>query len=166
MTLEDLLDVERIRKLRIQYSYYLDAGEIDLLVALFTEDAVCEFGPFGVWTGLATISENYHRVMAPMIEKGPFHSLHANTNHWVEITGPDTAVGRLYLIDLAFAGQPEANPIVWLGAYDEAYARVAGEWRIQRSSLQFMWPQRHVSAGFPGAHLPTGWSGATARPPR
>ncbi|WP_293903165.1 nuclear transport factor 2 family protein [Phenylobacterium sp.] len=171
MTIDDMLDIERIRKLRILYSYYLDAGEIDRLVALFTDDAVCEFGPFGVWEGVEMIAENYRRVMGPVIEKGPFQSLHANTNHWVEITGPDTALGRLYLIDLAFGGPPETNPMVWLGVYDEAYTRVAGQWRIQRSGLQFMWPQRHVSDNFPGAHLPIGSQGGTAsmstdHPPR
>lgn len=154
MTIEDLLDIERIRKLRVLYSYYLDAAELDSLMGLFADDAVCEFGPFGVWTGKTMIAENYARVMGPMFEKGPFHSLHANTNHWVEITGPDTALGRLYLIDLALDGDPSVNPMVWLGAYDEAYSRVAGQWKLQRSSLQFMWPQRHLTEGFPGAHLP------------
>lgn len=154
MTVEELLDIERIRKLRVLYSYYLDAAELDSLVGLFAEDAVCEFGPFGVWTGKTMIAENYAQVMAPMFAKGPFNSLHVNTNHWVEITGPDTAVGRLYLVDLVMDRPPEDNPMIWLGAYDEAYARVGGQWKIQRSSLQFMWPQRHVAEGFPGAHLP------------
>lgn len=154
MTMEDLLEVEMIRKLRVLYSYYLDAGELDSLAGLFTDDAVCEFGPFGVWTGKAMIAENYQRVMRPSTEKGPFQSLHANTNHWVELTAWDSALGRLYLIDLALNGEPEANPMVWLGVYDEAYKKVAGLWKIQRSSLQFMWPQRHLTADFPGAHLP------------
>ena len=62
MTVEDLLEIERIRKLRVLYSYYLDAGEFDALAALFCEDAVCEFGPFGVWTGRATIAGGHeHR---------------------------------------------------------------------------------------------------------
>lgn len=154
MTVDELLEIERIRKLRVLYSYYLDAGELDALGDLFSEDAVCEFGPFGVWTGRSTITGNYKKVMAPMVAKGPFHSLHINTNHWVELTGPQTAVGRLYLIDLALDRAPEANPMLWLGAYDEAYVKVTGIWKIQRTSLHFMWPQRHVMEGFPGNHLP------------
>ena len=149
MTIEDLLVVESIRKLRIRYAYYLDAGELDALVALFTQDAVCEFGPFGVWRGIAEIAKNYEKVLAPAVAKGGFQSLHANTNHWVEITGPDTAVGRLYLLDFSL-GEPTTNPIIWLGVYDEDYRLVAGEWRIARSSLQFLWPERHVTAHFPG----------------
>ena len=45
MTLADLLDIEGIRKLRLRYSYYLDALDLDALAGLFTADAVCEFGP-------------------------------------------------------------------------------------------------------------------------
>jgi hypothetical protein len=154
MTVEELLEIESIRKLRTLYSYYLDAGELDALVALFADDAVCEFGPYGVWEGKATIRANYEVVERPMIEKGGFQTLHANTNHWVELTGSDTAVGRVYLIDLALGGDPEKNPMVWLGIYDESYKKVSGAWKIARSSLQFLWPKRHVTGDFPGKHLP------------
>lgn len=155
MIVEELLEIESIRKLRVRYSYYLDTGALDALVALFTDDAVCEFGPYGVWTGKATIAKNYTGVMAAAIlEKGPFQTLHVNTNHWVELTQPDAAVGRLYLVDLALGGAPDKNPMVWLGAYDEAYRKIGGAWKISRSSLQFMWPERHLTAGFPGAVFP------------
>jgi hypothetical protein len=153
MTIDELLEIESVRKLRMLYSYYLDAGELESLVALFTEDAVCEFGPYGVWKGKAMIAANYAEVERPLIELGPFQTLHANTNHWVELTGPDTAVGRVYLIDLSLR-DPEKNPLVWLGVYDEAYRKIGGAWKIERSSLQFMWPQRHMTADFPGKHLP------------
>jgi len=153
MTVEELLEIEAIRKLRTLYSYYLDAGELESLVALFTDDAVCEFGPYGVWQGKETIRANYEQVERPMIEKGGFQTLHANTNHWVELTGLDTEVGRVYLIDLSFGVEREKHPIVWLGLYDETYRKVGGAWKIARSALQFMWPERHLSPGFPGKHL-------------
>jgi hypothetical protein len=102
------------------------------------------------------IAENHEMVARPALEKGGFQSLHANTNPWVEITGSTTALGRVYLIDLIL-GDPEPNkvPIVWLGVYEEAYSKFDGEWRISRSSLQFMWPKRHLTPDFPGKHLPT-----------
>ena len=155
MTVEDLLEIETIRRARVRYSYYLDTGDLDGLVALFTDDAVCEFGPFGVWTGKAMIAENYTQVVAGAVrEKGPFQTLHVNTNHWVELIEADTAVGRLYLVDLLVGGAPDKNPMVWLGAYDEAYRKVDGAWKISRSSLQFMWPERHLTEGFPGRSFP------------
>ena len=147
MTLEDLLVIETIRELRIQYSYYLDAGELAALVDLFTDDAVCEFGPFGIWRGKPEISAGYEKVMRPILDKGGFQSLHANTNHWVEVIGPDSASGRVYLLDFSL-GEPEANPLVWLGVYDEDYRLVLDRWKIARSSLQFLWPERHVTGHF------------------
>ena len=152
MTLEDLLIVETIRTLRMQYSYYLDAGELDALVDLFSHDAVCEFGPFGVWRGKSEIAENYQKVMRPILSSSGFQSLHANTNHWVQVTGPDTASGRVYLLDFSLR-EPKANPLVWLGVYDEDYRLVGDQWKIARSSLQFLWPERHVTAHFPGKVL-------------
>ena len=46
---------------------------------------------------------------------------------------------------------PDRNPLVWLGVYDETYRRSDGEWRISRSTLNFLWPDRHTADGFPGA---------------
>lgn len=160
MTIEELLEIEAIRSMRNRYSYYLDAGQLQDLVDLFTDNAVCEFGPYGVWRGKKTIAENYEAVERPILENGPFQSLHANTNHWVEIKGPDRAVGRVYLIDLMVNRPADQNPIIWLGLYDEEYRKVGGDWKISRSSLQFMWPQRNLSEGFvkPRDHgLPWPW---------
>ena len=37
MTIEELLEIEAVRKLRLQYSFFLDAGDLDALVELFAE---------------------------------------------------------------------------------------------------------------------------------
>ena len=53
MTIEELLEIEEIKNLRIMYSHYFDGGQIDALASLFTEDAVCEFTEDygGNWVG-------------------------------------------------------------------------------------------------------------------
>ena len=45
MTIDDLLDIESIKHLRALGSKYLDSGDLEALVDLYTEDAVCELGP-------------------------------------------------------------------------------------------------------------------------
>ena len=57
MTLEDLLEIESIKQLRIKYSHFFDGKRIDELADLFTEDAVCEFGQDygGDWAGKEVI---------------------------------------------------------------------------------------------------------------
>ena len=85
MTVDELLQIEEIRQLRVRYSHCFDGKRLDDLVDLFTEDAVCEFGPDfgGDWVGKARIRERYARYMA---SEGPeFGVLHAVTNHDVTL---------------------------------------------------------------------------------
>ena len=148
--LRELLEIDAIRKTRFLYSQLIDTGRTDELANLFTKDAVCDFGPYGRWEGRDTIGANYRE-----IDPGsPFATMHSTTNHWVELTGLDTAVGRSYLIDVVADKKPEENPIVWLGIYDEDYTKIDGHWLISRCRLQFMWPERHLTDGFPGPFPP------------
>ncbi len=144
--LRDLLEIEKIRKVKLLYSLLMDSGQIDALADLFTEDAVCEFGPeYGNWEGRETIRSNYHGVFDA---QGHFDTMHHCTNHYVELTSPETATGRSYLIDIMTNTKPEDQPIVWFGLYDEDYLKVAGQWLIKRCSLQFLWPKRMTMPGF------------------
>lgn len=145
--LRELLEIEAIRKVRNLYAQFLDSGEIDALAALFTEDALCEFGPYGQWRGRETIRQNYQQVFNDQI-KSPFGSMHNTVNHWVELSNSTTAVGRSYLIDVLTHTDPTANPIEWFGVYDDAYEKVGGAWLIARISLQFLWPERQLADGF------------------
>ena len=148
--LRKLLTVEDIRKTRLLYSQYMDHQNIDALADLFTENALCEFGPYGEWRTRETIRSNYKEVFSGDSAK-LFHSMHNSNNHWVELTSDTTAVGRSYLIDVVTSTPKNENPILWFGVYDEAYEHVDGQWLIARCSLQFLWPERHVSDDFTGA---------------
>ena len=155
--LRELLDIEAIRKVGVLYSQYLDSDYLEALAELFTEDAVCEFGPYGQWVGRETIYKNYvevERTSGPNPGSKPYQAMHANTNHWVEMTGPDTAVGRRYLLDLLTNRAPDQHPFIWLAVYDEEYRRVAGSWQISRSTIQFLWPEKHLTGAFPGTFPP------------
>jgi ketosteroid isomerase-like protein len=145
--LRQLLEIEKIRKVKLLYSQLMDCRDIDALAEIFAEDAVCEFGPYGTWHGRQQIRENYHGVFKDDIPYGGFH---ATTNQWVELTGPDTAVSRTYLIDVIHEADPRTNPVIWYGLYDEDYRKIDGDWKIQRCALQFLWPKRLVSENWPG----------------
>jgi SnoaL-like domain len=152
--LRRLLEIEEIRKVKLLYSQLMDAHRIDELAEIFAEDAVCEFGPeYGNWVGRETIRTNYKQVIA-----GPgstvFGAMHNTANHWVELTGPTTAVGRSYLIDVVTTTPADQMPIVWFGVYDEAYGKIDGRWQITRCSLEFMWPKRMNNQGFVPGKFP------------
>ena len=152
--LRTLLEEDAIRKVRNLYSQYMDAAQIDRLASLFTEDGVCEFGPsFGRWEGRETIRKKFQEV-EDTAHGAAFFAMHSTSNHWVELTGSDTAVGRAYLIDLITQKTRDENPIVILGVYDEAYRKVADDWQIARCTLQFLWPERSVTEDFPESHAP------------
>ena len=162
--LRTLLEVEKIKKTKLLYSQLMDSRDIDGLAEIFADDAVCEFGPdYGVWKGKEEIRTNYKGVFNAEREGADavlYGGFHVTTNQWVELTGPDTAVSRTYLIDTVHEPDPRTNPIIWLGLYDEDYVKVNGEWKIKRSTLQFLWPQRMVTDGkdgpWPGPFPPAG----------
>ena len=57
--LRNHLDVEEIKNLRLKYSYYMDARELDDLMNVFADGAVCGYGPYGDWEGKEVIYNNY-----------------------------------------------------------------------------------------------------------
>ena len=65
MTIEELLEIEEIKNTRHLYSHYYDGNMLDELVSLFTDDAICEFGPEfgGDWVGKDQIRTNYHEYL-------------------------------------------------------------------------------------------------------
>lgn len=149
--LRELLEIEKIKKVKLLYSQLMDSRDIDALADIFADDAVCEFGPYGIWHGQDEIRTNYREVFK---DASPYDGIHATTNQWVELTGADTAVSRTYLIDVAHDPDPRTNPVVWYGLYDEDYQKVDGQWKVKRCSLQFLWPQRLINEGWPGPFPP------------
>lgn len=141
MTIEELLEIEEIKNLRIMYSHNYDGARLDDLVDLFTDDAICEFGPEygGDWIGKEAIRKNYDVNISG--EGDPHEVMHAVTNHTVELTGPDSAKGRAYLLDLRTKVGVE-NPLLLFGIYDEIYKKVGGKWKIHRTRIDFLWPKR------------------------
>jgi len=145
LTIDQYLEIEAIKKLRALYSHYFDSHRIDELASLFTEDAVCEFGPplsYGDWHGRDEIRAKYAAVApngAP-----PFMFMHAVTNPWIELTSPATATGRWFLLDLVMPPETR-HPMSLLGVYDDDYRKVDGEWFIARTRIDHIWMAPGVS---------------------
>jgi hypothetical protein len=138
-----LFDREEIRNLRTLYAHHLDSNNIAALDKVFSSDAVVEVtvgkmeGIDAIRSGLTDAFKLYNRD-----SQGRFPFLHAIANHWIKLTGPDTAVGKCYLLDFETASKPDPNPLLLLGLYTDDYQRIDGEWRITRTSLEVVWPER------------------------
>ena len=126
--LRELLEVEAIKELRLSYNFLMDLRDLDQLINVFTDDALCEYGAYGSWTGKEEILSNYRSVFTGDLE-APFSSFHPNANHRVQLVSETQAEGQVYLLDFVT---------------HEEYQKVKGEWKIARTSLQFFWPERHA----------------------
>lgn len=139
--IEELVELEAIKNVRYLYCHYFDGQQVDKLADLFTEEAVCEFGPGygGDWVGKQQIRENYANYS---IAEGQVHEvMHAVTNPWIRFVDDETANGRWYLLDLRTAESAE-NPLILFGIYDDVYKKVDGQWLIHRTRIDFLWPKR------------------------
>lgn len=134
MTPQELSDTEEIRRVKHLYSWCYDGADVAGLVDLFTDDAVCDFGPYGTWRGKEAIREGYRYNIER--EGPPFSTIHAMANQVITLNG-DTAHSRCFLLDILVKG--EGNPLTLLGIYDEDYRREDGRWRISRSRIDFLW---------------------------
>jgi ketosteroid isomerase-like protein len=90
--LRELLEVEAIRKLHVDYSLAMDERDFDRLADCFADDVLCEYGPYGAWSGKETVMENYRKTFTGHLAL-PFTSQHINTNHTVELLSPSEAKG-------------------------------------------------------------------------
>jgi ketosteroid isomerase-like protein len=136
MTVQTLADWAEISQLKSAYGWHYDSPDLDALVDLYTDDAVCVFGPYGTWNGKAEIREGFAaNVGAP---DNPFPSLHTFANPMITIDG-DEATGQWYLMDFVLTGAG-ADPVLRvLGVYHDRYRREATGWRIARTELTFLW---------------------------
>jgi len=140
--LQELNDLEDIRNLRLEYTHCMDSGDLEGLLALYTDDAVCDFANFGHWKGKDEMRKGWTPyVIKPVPYAG---GRHVCTNPRVRING-DTATSEAYLIDIVYTdratGEVRDNPIALLGMYVDECTRVNGEWKIAKTTLHFLWPQ-------------------------
>lgn len=150
--IKGLLDREEIRDLRTLYAQHLDSNNVAALDQVFSADAVVEV-TVGKMEGIDAIKEGLNDAFTfyDRDHQGSYPFLHAITNHWIKLTGPDTAEGRCYLIDFETASKPDPNPLLLLGVYADEYKRIDGEWRITRTRLEVVWPDRNGGSQQPAA---------------
>lgn len=143
VTIAELCEIEEIKNLRSLYAHYYDGNRIDELVALFTEDAVCDFGEnYGKWVGKEEIRREYSAAAAS--KRPDYGILHNVTNPWIRLTGETEARGRWYLINIRSA-VGEENPLMLCAIYDEVYRKTAEGWKIARTRIDFLWPRREIN---------------------
>ena len=129
--LQELRDIEEIKKLKARYCYYVDEGRWDELMELWTEDAVAEYGPWGTYSGKESLGK-FFREFVPTFVPFITHMVH---NPLISVDG-DSASGQWYF-ECAGTVAP-ANRAVWImGRYDETYQRATNDWKFKSLKVSF-----------------------------
>lgn len=135
ITAETLVELRRVEQLKYDYCWAYDDGDLDRLVGLFTEDAVCEMGFFGTWRGREELREGYGDLMAATGIPGSRR--HAVAQPQLEVDG-DVAAGRWTVLDFRTeAGL--AQPVRIVAVARDRYHRIDGTWLIAHSALDVQW---------------------------
>ncbi len=131
-SLEGLLDKAEITDVIHSYCYHFDRAEADEVLALFTEDAVVDYGPdVPTMTGVAEIG--------PMVANGLSRFFAATSHHISNVTirfdGPEAArsISYLYAWHRYQDGRP--NSELW-GQYHHDFQRTPEGWKITRLVLR------------------------------
>jgi outer membrane murein-binding lipoprotein Lpp len=121
---QELQDVREIQELRASYCYYTDTNDWQNISTLFTDDAVCDFGPFGFYDGKEAVIEFFR----DLLPAGMSFTLHMTHNPKINVTG-DAATGEWYY---EVAANSIDNAASWIGGkYIEQYVKVDGGWKFK-----------------------------------
>ena len=123
--LRELVDRQQIEDLVHDYCTHVDRYEPEKVAALFTEDCVTGYGPFGgVREGRDVLERGFGFTLA-----GFAATSHHVSNLRLRFEGPDVALGYAYLY--AWHRYPDDRPDyeIW-GRYDDRFVRQPDGWRI------------------------------------
>ena len=119
-----LEDKDQIRDLFSRYCVYVDSGQAEAYVGLFTEDAIVDLGRIGRFEGRPALLELQKRKGG---KTGPMR--HFITNSLITVEG-DTAHATSYVLVVNTAG--EAPVAVMAGHYFDQLVRQEGRWLIRQ----------------------------------
>jgi hypothetical protein len=140
MTIPNALERLEIReaceRLALDYCYFADNQEMDEWSQLFAEDgALSLFGQTNVGPAAIRASIGAGRGPAAL-------SVHAITNHRIDVLSEDEAKGTASIIlftgerkDGGPAAPPQINPAA-VGTYHDAYKRTAAGWKFASRSFK------------------------------
>jgi hypothetical protein len=138
--IKKLEDIEAIKKLMFNYTYWLDYGEMDKALDCFSDNAKIDIRMRGgaeegkdsfelSCEGREEINRFYSLIIH---EKNRFSASHLILNPVVEVNG-DAATGIFYLLEPTAI----ARAMWGHGRYDIEFVRIKGIWRI--SLFAFLW---------------------------
>jgi len=138
MTLQEWFEIEEIKSLRMQYAHSIDTLQKEKVMALFTEDYVIETdASFSTpsmdkkaWGNYVDDLFNRHK---------PNEMFHSFSTPLIELVDENHATGVWYLLDYDVHFEQMFR---LLGTCSDLYRKENGEWKIEKTTLHVMWPNK------------------------
>lgn len=135
MTIEELLDEAQIRRTMTDFNIAGDRGQIDDMVALFTDDGRMLFSgrEASGRDAIRSMMSSINHKSEPGSDQPPVTKLrHHVTTSRIDLAG-DSATGRSYFIVFTNNGPYH------MGVYVDAFRRVDDRWLIARREVRVDW---------------------------
>lgn len=127
----EFVDRHEIEQLIYAYCFHFDQNEPEAVAALFTDDAVVDYGPeFPNIVGAASIAE----AIATGLEERFAATSHHVSNIQLAFDGPDRATGLTYLYAWHRYRDGSPDGELW-GRYHHRFERTDAGWRIAELRL-------------------------------
>jgi hypothetical protein len=127
MTVEELADIEAIKKLKSRYLRFMDQRRWDEWIALFAEDAAIRVTisdeEYCLWQGKKEILEGNSSLNTGNT------SIHHGHTPDIDLISEDRATGHWMLHDtyLRDSGRSES-----FGYYEDEYVKIDGTWKVKQ----------------------------------
>jgi hypothetical protein len=127
----ELLAIERIRNLKAKYFRRIDRAFLDDSLKseigdVFSTNAVCDYGAYGVLEGREQIVAFFRETLYPKFSR----NVHMGHNPEIELTSATTAKGTWVYEAYQLATEPSASGKWICGYYTDEYVIEEDEWKI------------------------------------
>ncbi|MDD5095810.1 MAG: nuclear transport factor 2 family protein [Dehalococcoidia bacterium] len=131
--IERLEDIEAIKDLKRRYIFSIDMGRYDDAIDTFTEDAIIDYGVFGLYKGREALRRYLVSDVTRQRSRPSIHHLHSPL---IEFTNDTLARG---IWELQAMAQPTTvDKAYWMAGYfTDEYVKENGQWK--QNKLEITW---------------------------
>ena len=131
--IQKLEDIKAVERLQAEYWDLMDAKDWVGFRKCVTDDFVFRnMTTGGVYEGAETMVKIISGKFGPKVI-----SSHHGHHHWVEITGPDTAIAHWALEDDLYDSE-HGGEFVGRAHYDNKYVKIDGRWYCKEMALTYL----------------------------
>jgi hypothetical protein len=159
MTVDELIEIEAIKRLKYRYLRCLDQKLWEDMADVLTVDAVAAYsGGAYSFEGRDEILNFLREAMGSQ----NFLSSHRCHHPEIDLTGPDTAIG-VWAMDDVVVMNDLGLTVRGAAFYTDEYRKVGGDWKIARTGYKRTYEEIQPRGNVEGLKLTASWWGTGGR---